>query len=241
MVKYVRHAVITKGEEIMKMNELPIGEKPREKLLRSGVESLSTAEIIAIILRTGTRRKSALELAAEILSMDKRGLRYIAECSPEELKSVSGLGSAKACELIAALELGKRLTGLPAEQRDTIKCSNDIAELFMARLRYEKKERFSCLLINARGEIIEESEISVGDLTSSASHPREVFASAIKRGAGSIAFVHNHPSGNPEPSPSDIETTQRLVEVGNLLGIPVIDHIIIGDGIYVSLKGRGLM
>jgi len=223
----------------MRMSQMPAGEKPREKLLRDGPEGLSTVEVLAVILGTGTRSKSVMDLAGDVLAMDARGLRYLAECSPEELKKISGMGDAKVCVLMAALELGKRLSCLPAEERVRIKCSADIANLFMERLRYEKKEHFKCLLINSRGEILEENEVSVGDLNSSASHPREVFSSAVRRSAGSVAFVHNHPSGDPEPSAADINSTRRLVEVGELLGIPVIDHIIIGDGSYVSMKGLG--
>ncbi len=223
----------------MRMNQMPAGEKPREKLLRDGPEGLSTVEVLAVILGTGTRSKSVMDLAGDVLAMDARGLRYLAECSPEELKKISGMGDAKVCVLMAALELGKRLSCLPAEERVRIKCSADIANLFMERLRYEKKEHFKCLLINSRGEILEENEVSVGDLNSSASHPREVFSPAVRRSAGSVAFVHNHPSGDPEPSAADINSTRRLVEVGELLGIPVIDHIIIGDGSYVSMKGLG--
>lgn len=223
----------------MRMNQMPAEEKPREKLLRDGPEGLSTVEVLAVILGTGTRSKSVMDLAGDVLAMDARGLRYLAECSPEELKKISGMGDAKVCVLMAALELGKRLSCLPAEERVRIKCSADIANLFMERLRYEKKEHFKCLLINSRGEILEENEVSVGDLNSSASHPREVFSPAVRRSAGSVAFVHNHPSGDPEPSAADINSTRRLVEVGELLGIPVIDHIIIGDGSYVSMKGLG--
>jgi len=149
------------------------------------------------------------------------------------------MGDAKTCMLMAALELGKRLMCLPAEERVRIKCPEDIAQLFLERLRYEKKEHFKCLLINSRGEILEEHEVSVGDINSSVSHPREVFSPAVKRSAGSVAFVHNHPSGDPSPSQEDIDSTRRLVEVGELLGIPVIDHIIIGDGDYVSMKSLG--
>lgn len=225
----------------MKMNEMPFWEKPREKMMKFGADSLSTAEVLAIILRTGTKEKSAVELAVELLSMDKGGLRYLAECSPEELRRVKGLGDAKICELMAALELGRRMAALPAQERAHIRCSDDIAEMFMERLRYKKKEYFICLLINARGEIIEENDVSIGDLTSSSSHPREVFANAVRRSAGSIVFVHNHPSGNPEPSPADIEQTKRLCQVGTLLGIPVIDHVIIGDGYYRSMKNLGYM
>ena len=223
----------------MRMNQLPVGEKPREKLLRDGPEGLSTVEVLAVILGTGTQSKSVMDLASEVLAMDARGLRYLAECSPEELKKVSGMGEAKVCMLMAALELGKRLSCLPAEERVRIKCPDDIANLFLERLRYEKKEHFKCLLINSRGEILEEHEVSIGDLNSSASHPREVFSPAVRRSAGSVAFVHNHPSGDPSPSDADIDSTRRLVEAGNLLGIPVIDHIIIGDGTYISMKGLG--
>ena len=223
----------------MRMNQLPVGEKPREKLLRDGPEGLSTVEVLAVILGTGTRSKSVMDLASEVLAMDARGLRYLAECSPEELKKVSGMGEAKVCMLMAALELGKRLSCLPAEERVRIKCPDDIANLFLERLRYEKKEHFKCLLINSRGEILEEHEVSIGDLNSSASHPREVFSPAVRRSAGSVAFVHTHPSGDPSPSDADIDSTRRLVEAGNLLGIPVIDHIIIGDGTYISMKGLG--
>ena len=223
----------------MKMNQLADSEKPREKLLRDGPETLSTVEVLAVILCTGTRSKSVMDLAGELLTMDPRGIRYLAECSPEELMEVTGMGTAKACVLMAALELGKRLSSLPAEERVRIKCPDDIAQLFLERLRYEKKEHFKCLLINSRGEILEENEISIGDLNSSTSHPREAFGAAIRRSAGSVAFVHNHPSGDPAPSAADIDSTRRLVEAGHLLGIPVIDHIIIGDGTYVSMKDLG--
>lgn len=223
----------------MRMSLLPDGEKPREKLLHDGPEGLSTVEVLAVLLGTGTRSKSVMDLAGEVLAMDPRGLRYLAECSPEDLKKVSGMGDAKVCMLMAALELGKRLSCLPAEERVRIKCPEDIANLFLERLRYEKKEHFKCLLINSRGEILEEHEVSIGDLNSSASHPREVFSPAVRRSAGSVAFVHNHPSGDPSPSDADIDSTKRLVEAGDLLGIPVIDHIIIGDGTFTSMKGLG--
>ena len=225
----------------MKMNEMPFWEKPREKLLKYGAEALTTAEVLAILLRTGTRDKSALELAGELLHSDRRGLRYLAEASPEELRRINGLGEAKVCELLAAMELGKRLACLPAENNENIRCAQDIAGLFMERLRHEKKEHFICLLINVRGDVIEANEVSVGDLNSASSHPREVFRNAIKRSAGSVAFVHNHPSGNPEPSEEDIRTTERLEACGKLLGIVVIDHIIIGDGQYCSMQSMGLM
>ncbi len=225
----------------MKIRDLSHSEQPREKMLKNGVSTLSNAEIIAILLGTGTRDKSAINLAMEILGLDKRGLRFLAHCSPEELLKVNGLGTAKACNLIAAIELGKRLSTAPVEDRHRISCASDISRLFMERLRYENREHFICILINSKGEVIEEFDVSIGDLTSAISHPREVFAQAVRRSASSVAFVHNHPSGDPTPSAEDIATTKRLTEAGNILGIIVLDHIIIGDGTFSSLKGLNLM
>ena len=225
----------------MRLNELPIWEKPREKLIREGSRALSTAEILAILLRTGTRDKTALDLAGEILSADRRGIRFLADCTPEELGRIKGMGDAKVCELIAAVELGRRVAAAKTGDCRRISCSRDIADLFMEKMRYYRKEHFYCLLINTKGDIIEEDEVSIGDLCSSVAGGREVFSNAIRRNAGSIALVHNHPSGDPTPSDQDIRTTRRLVEAGDLLGIPVLDHIVIGDGSYISMKAEGLM
>lgn len=225
----------------MRLNELPAWEKPREKLMREGCARLSTAEILAILLRTGTREKSAVDLAGDILSMDSRGIRFLADCTPEELRKIKGMGEAKVCELIAAVELGRRVAAAQPKICGRISCSKDIADMFMEQMRYYRKEHFFCLLINTKGDIIEEDEVSVGDLCSSVAGGREVFCNAIRRNAGSIALIHNHPSGDPTPSEQDIKTTRRLVQAGELLGIPVLDHIVIGDGCYVSMKAESLM
>lgn len=224
----------------MKIREMPEWEMPREKLMRYGKQSLSTAELLAILLRTGSVDKSSVGLAYDLLSIDRQGLRYIAECTPEELASVKGVGKAKACQILAAIELGRRVASIPQEKKISVKSSADIADLFLEKLRYEKQEHFICLMLNAKGEVLEEREVSVGDLSSSLTHPREVFAGAIRRSAGSVAFIHNHPSGIPDPSQDDIDTTKRLIEAGKILGIPVLDHVVIGDGTYVSMKARGL-
>ena len=168
-------------------------------------------------------------------------MRFLAECSPEELGRIKGMGQAKICTVLAAVELGKRIAAAPVRDRNLIRSSSDIADLFMEKMRYYKKEHFVSLMINAKGEIIEETEVSIGDLCSSSTHPREVFVDAVKRSAGSVVFLHNHPSGDPSPSDTDIQTTKRLIEAGTILGIPVLDHIIIGDGIYVSMKAMGLI
>ena len=225
----------------MNIKQMPSEEKPREKLLREGSDRLSTTEILAILINSGTKEISALEIAAQLLSIDKRGVRFLAECSPEELGRIKGMGQAKICTVLAAVELGKRIAAAPVRDRNLIRSSSDIADLFMEKMRYYKKEHFVSLMINAKGEIIEETEVSIGDLCSSSTHPSEVFVDGVKRSAGSVVFLHNHPSGDPSPSDTDIQTTKRLIEAGTILGIPVLDHIIIGDGIYVSMKAMGLI
>lgn len=225
----------------MNIRKLPEEERPREKLLRTGKENLSTAEILAILLRSGTKEKSALELASELMTVSAEGIGFLAECRPEELAKIRGIGLAKACEILAAVELGRRIASRPSAKRTSITSAQDIAQIFMERMRYYKKEHFVSLMLNVKGEIIEEAKISVGDLCSSTTHPREVFVDAVRRSAGSVVFLHNHPSGDPEPSQTDVETTLRLMEAGNILGIPVLDHIVIGDGCYVSMKARGMI
>ena len=225
----------------MNIRQLPNEEKPREKLLKEGKEKLSLTEILAIIIGSGTGEKSALDVASEIIAMDSRGIRFLADCKPEELKKIKGIGTAKACDILAAVELGKRIATVPKEKTIRIESSSDIAAIFMERMRYYKKEHFVNLMINAKGEIIEETEVSIGDLCSSTTHPREVFVDAVRRSAGSVVFVHNHPSGDPSPSEMDIVTTKRLMQAGEILGIPVLDHIVIGDGCYVSMRAEGMI
>lgn len=225
----------------MKIKRLPTEERPREKMMYQGKESLSNAELLAILLRTGTIEKSALELANDILSISDEGLLYLADCTPEELACVKGIGTAKSCQILAAVELGKRAATHPRKSRTEIGNPADIVNLFMEKMRYYKKEHFCVLLLNTKGKVIEETEISIGDLNSTMVHPREVFHKAVRRSAAAVVLIHNHPSGDPAPSREDIETTARLMESAGILGINVIDHIIIGDGVYTSLKSEGLM
>lgn len=223
----------------MRISEMPASERPREKLLKYGREALSTAEVLGIIIGAGIGSKSAVEVAMDLLSDPRGGVGFLAECTPEELMETEGIGQARACSIIAAAELGRRITCEPAKVKGAIKCSEDVVDLFMGKMRRYKKEHLIGLLLNPKGEIIEEVVISIGDISSSVSHPREVFAQAVRRCAGSIILVHNHPSGDPTPSGDDIETTERLIEVGRLLGIHVIDHVIIGDGTSVSMVSEG--
>ncbi len=218
---------------IKKMAEI---ERPREKLIRFGVKTLSNSELLAILIRTGSKENSAIDLSQKILSTDQLGLRFLADCTIEELMKIKGIGAAKACQIIAAIELGKRLAMYSTKQNPTIKSPWDVADLFMEEMRYYKKEYFNIVLLNTKNEIISAENISVGNLNSSLVHPREVFIRAIKRSSSSLLLVHNHPSGNPYPSQEDIKITKRLMEAGKIIGIQVLDHIIIGDGKYISLK-----
>lgn len=223
------------------IKELPIDERPREKLLRYGCAFLSNSELLAILIGTGTKDRSALSVAHRVLSMEKTGLSFLADCTPEELCNVEGIGIAKSCKVIAAIELGKRIAQSPGERRYAVGAPEDVAALYMEEMRHLKKEYFKVLLLNTKNEILSAENASIGNLNSSIVHPREVFRSAVKKGAAAIIVIHNHPSGNPAPSQNDLDITRRLKEAGELLGIPVLDHLIIGDGTFISLKEKTLM
>ncbi len=223
------------------IKELPEDERPREKLLRYGSVFLSNSELLAILIGTGTRESSALSVANRILSMEKAGLSYLVDCTPEELCKIEGMGKAKSCKVIAAMELGKRISQSPGEKRYSVGTPGEVAALYMDEMRHLKKEHFKVLFLNTKNEILSAENTSIGNLNSSIVHPREVFRNAVKKGAAAIIVIHNHPSGNPTPSQNDLDITRRLEEAGQLLGIPVLDHLIIGDGIFISLKEKMLM
>ncbi len=225
----------------MKIKSLPQSERPVEKSMNQGIGKLSNPELLAILLGTGTREKSAIGLAEDIIAADRRGISYLADSSVEQLMSINGIGQFKAARVMAAVELGKRISTAPRQKRVHVKSTEQIANLFLEDMRYENREVFKALLLNPRSEIICIETISVGELTSTLVHPREAFSQAVKRSAAGVVFVHNHPSGDPTPSREDIDTTTRLEACGKLLGINVIDHIIIGDGQYSSLKSLGYM
>ena len=208
---------------------------PREKILAKGVESLSNSELIAVLLRTGTKNKSVIELANDILMYDSRGIRFLKEASVEELCEIEGIGISKASLIKAALELGVRISeSIP--DKYSVKNPWDIYEYYMESMRYLNHEIFKTVLLNTKNEIISDMDISSGTLNSSLVHPREVFKYAIKKSANKVILIHNHPSGCTKPSNEDINITKRLVECGRIIGIEVIDHIIIGDGSYFSFK-----
>jgi DNA repair protein RadC len=223
-----------------RIRELPADERPRERLLHYGADALSPTELLAILLRTGNEQRSATGLAEHLLS-EFHGIRGVARATVTELASVHGIGPAKAAQIKAAIEFGRRLVAASPEERPKVRSPRDIYDLLGPTLRDEKREHFVAVLMDTKGGVLRQRTVSVGDLSSSLVHPREVFAEAIRYSAASIIVAHNHPSGDPTPSPEDAAVTRRLVEAGEILGIEVLDHIVLGDGRWVSLKEKGLM
>lgn len=222
-----------------RLRELPAEERPRERLITYGADALSTAELLAVLLRTGSEQSSAVGLAEHLLA-HFGNLRGVANATIEELACVHGIGPAKAAQIKAAIEFGRRLIAASPEERPKIRSPRDIYNLLGPSLRDEKREHFIALLLDTKNGVLRSRTVSVGDLSSSIVHPREVFAEAIRHGAASLIVAHNHPSGDPTPSPEDIAVTRRLAEAGELLGIELLDHIVLGDNRWTSLKEKGL-
>ncbi|MCF8563552.1 DNA repair protein RadC [Alicyclobacillus tolerans] len=209
-------------------------------MLRYGVSVLRSDELLAVVMQSGSRRMSVHELAAQVLrSVD--GVYGLVDVSLEELMQIPGIGEAKALQIAAAVELGRRIARKPTDSRTQIRSANDAAEYVMDRMRHLKKEQFMTLHLDTKHRLIGEEVVSVGSLDASIVHPREIFKLAVKRSASAILCIHNHPSGDPAPSAEDIAVTRRLCEAGRLLGIDVLDHIVVGDGRFVSLKAEGYM
>ena len=223
----------------MTIQDMTLEERPREKMILNGAGSLTDAELLAILIRTGTKQFNAIQLGKAIIEKADN-IRYLQNITIEELESINGIGKTKAVQIKAALELGNRIASYkPAKYK--IKNPWDIYKYYMESIRYQYKEIFKVVLLNTKNEIITDVDISMGTLNSSLVHPREVFREAIIRSSNKIILLHNHPSGNAEPSKEDKSVTNRLKECGELIGIEVIDHIIIGDGIYFSFKENMLI
>lgn len=229
-----------KNRKVPLMKELPEDERPREKLLSAGPAALSNTELLAVILGCGTRNESAVGLAARVL-VSAGGLSGLGSLCVDEFRRISGIGTAKACALTAVFELGRRCAASSAAKRPKITSPQDFADLFMEEMRHLKQEQFRVILLNVKKEVIASETISVGGLCGTPAMPREVFASAVKKGAHAMIAAHNHPSGDPAPSLSDLDLTKRLAGAGALLGIELLDHIIIGDGVYCSMKEKGIL
>ncbi len=218
----------------------PKNERPREKLLRQGIHTLSDAELLALILRTGCGALTALDLARGLL-VRERSLRLLGSRTPGELMRQRGIGPAKALELLAAFEVGRRAQAEQEEIRPVFRSPEDVARRMVPLLRDRKTEVFYVLVMDAKNALKIDVELSVGTLNASLVHPREVYKVAIDNGAASIIVVHNHPSGNPEPSSEDIDITRQLVEAGKIIGIPLHDHMIVAGDHATSLAERGIL
>ncbi len=220
----------------------PKEDRPREKLLDRGVEALTDAELLAIILRTGnaSTRESALD-HSRILLKNFGGLKGIDRASIRELKALKGIGPAKTAQLKAGLEIGRRMGQQKWEAGRSLRSSEEVFRHFRERLEREKREIFYVVLLTNKNRKIRDVKISEGSLTASLAHPREVYNPAIRESAAAVIFVHNHPSGDPAPSPEDIEITHRLKEVGEVMGIRVLDHVIIGHDRFFSFSDRKML
>lgn len=222
------------------IKDWPEDDRPREKLIKSGPENLSSAELLAIILRTGAKGKSALDHAKALITNNK-GFREIEKASVSELREIKGIGLAKAAQIKAVFEIAKRYSAEKIEIGEQFQNSKQVFNHFHEPMRSKKKEVFIAVLLDGKNRMLRDIRISEGSLTSSVVHPREVFNPVIRDSAAAVILVHNHPSGDPAPSREDKDITKRLKEVGELVGVKVLDHIIIGDGRYMSFADEGIL
>ncbi|WP_414055110.1 RadC family protein [Macrococcus equi] len=213
-------------------------DKPRDRLMIYGADKLTNQELLSLIIGSGVRDESVYKVSDNLLGQvdSIKALRYL---TLQELTQIKGIGERKAATILAVIELAKRMHTHSMEEKIRIKSPQCVAELLMERMRYLTQEHFIILMLNTKNVVIHEQTVFIGSLNASIIHPREIFKEAIKRSAANIIAVHNHPSGCAEPSYEDIEVTRRLVNVGELIGIDLIDHIIIGDGEFISIKERG--
>ena len=226
------------------IRELPEKERPREKMLRLGAKGLSDAELLAILLRTGTVEESALSIAQGLLKEYEQpgGVALLAAAKPEDLSKYKGIGNVKAITITAAIEFGRRLYARQASGDITsIRQPEDAANWYLHRLRYVQQEEFHVLLLSTKHQVLASCCVAVGTMDAALVDPRRVFQEALRHQAAALILAHNHPSGDPSPSKEDIALTLRLAEAGKLLELPVLDHVIIGDGRFVSLKEKGLL
>ena len=216
----------------------PENERPRERLVRQGPEALSEAQLVAILLRTGRKDSTAVAVAVDLLKHTD-GVQGLVNRGIAEMCKVPGIGPAKAAQLVAALELGRRASAHPLSPGQRIGSSKDIYRHYQPLMRALRRECFKAVLLDSKNTIIKDVMISEGSLSSSIVHPREAFNAAVRESAAAVVFLHNHPSGDPEPSPEDHAVTRRLLASGDILGIRVLDHLVIGDGRYVSFADQG--
>lgn len=229
-----------KEKRHLTVKELPEEMRPRERLFEQGATGLSDVELIAIVIRTGTRDQTSLQLAGQLLE-EFGSLGKMSYASLEELSEFQGIGRAKAAQLIACVELGKRVFKAGLDVRRPITSPEQLASLLMLQTRDLDREHFKAVILNTKNHVLKIVDISIGSLNSSIVHPRELFKMVLKHSGAALIVAHNHPSGDPEPSSEDMRLTKRLSEAGKILGIDLLDHLILGDGRFVSLKERGII
>jgi len=230
-------------KEIVKsftIHDLPEAERPRERLQKFGAEALSAQELLALIIGRGIPGKSVINIAQELLNKFKN-INSISQATIEQLREIGGIDLAKAAQIKACFELGKRSELEPEFKDVEIKNPDVLVKMIRASIKDKAKEHFKLVLLNSRNKVIGISDVSIGTLTANLVHPREVFKEAIIHNAANIILVHNHPSGNPEPSEDDVKITERLINAGKLLDINVLDHVIIGHDSFISLKDKGVI
>jgi DNA repair protein RadC len=227
------------GRRRYTIKQLPPELRPRERLLAAGPSALSDGELLGLLFGIGSREKTAVELAGEVIS-EAGGLHGLYDVSVHELTEVNGIGEAKACMILAAVELGRRIGQVRNPGRPVVSSPADVDRLLRGRIANLDRENFVVVLLNTKNEVIETPLVSVGTLSASLVHPREVFKPAIRASAASVILAHNHPSGKVEPSREDREVTRRLGEAAEVLEIEVLDHVIVGDGFF-SMKEHGML
>lgn len=222
----------------MTIKELPISERPYEKLEMYGEKMLSNAELLAIIIKNGTKEYTAIDISNKILKKINNNLKDLQDISLDEFKSIQGIGQVKAIQLKAICELAKRMSRPINKEKIQIKNTKDIAEILIDEMRYEKREIIKLVLLNTKNIILKVMDISFGGTSSAMIEPKDILIEAIKIGAPKIILAHNHPSGDSEPSLADIEITNRIEKAAKIIGIELLDHIVIGDGNYVSIFSK---
>ncbi len=227
------------GNRRYTIKQLPPELRPRERLLAAGPGALSDAELLGLLFGIGSREKTAVELAGHVIS-EAGSLHGLHNVSVHELMKINGIGEAKACIILAAVELGKRIGMSRGQSRPVVSSPADVNGLLRGQIANLDRENFVAVLLNSKNEVIEVSKVSVGTLSATLVHPREVFKPAIRASAASVILAHNHPSGKVEPSREDKEVTRRMADAAEIIGIEVLDHVILGDG-YFSMKEHGLL
>ncbi|MBA7530806.1 hypothetical protein ES705_23017 [subsurface metagenome] len=228
------------NENKIKIMDMPQGERPRERLAKYGAEALSNAELLAIILRTGSQGETAVDIGHKLLKRYDSNLRELFTTDVNELSKIKGLGFVKAVQLKACLELAKRIFEYKPE-KNQVRSTQDVVNMLMPELQFEKQEKLFAVFLGTKNYLIKRKLVSVGGIDVNVFKPKEILYMAVRENSSAMIIVHNHPSGDPEPSEEDIKITKKLVEAGKVIGIPIRDHIIIGDGTYISMKERGII